>query len=262
MSTQTKRKPYCGVVNCDAFDLLADLIDSDVNVGAVVTDPPYSSGGMWGSDRMRTTMQKYVQSGQHSKSSLVNFTGDNRSNLSYLMWSIGWMELALQAVEDGGSLVCFTDWRQMALTQMAMEWAGWVYRGPFVWTKRNAVRPRRGYCIDFEFALWGTKGEYSQEKFLHGHHSEQGQIADRDHIAQKPYRLMRKLVCIARDGSYVVDPFSGSGTTLIAARAEGYHTIGSELVQEHFQTVIKRNRKLGDVDYGKNLGQLELPSDE
>ncbi len=48
-------------------------------------------------------------------------------------------------------------------------------------------------------------------------------------VGQKPVALMRALVRdYTRPGDVIVDPFAGSGTTLLAARLEGRHAYGAE----------------------------------
>lgn len=61
----------------DALAVLRDLPSGSVD--AVITDPPYSSGGMVRGDRMASTKLKYVQTGSASHE-LDDFTGDNRMN--------------------------------------------------------------------------------------------------------------------------------------------------------------------------------------
>ena len=54
--------------------------------------------------------------------------------------------------------------------------------------------------------------------------------AHRRHQTEKPVELMRELVKICVPGGRIVDPFAGSGTTLVAAWAEGYEAVGIEMV--------------------------------
>ncbi|MNL55354.1 Modification methylase DpnIIB [compost metagenome] len=53
--------------------------------------------------------------------------------------------------------------------------------------------------------------------------------SDKHHLTGKPTDLMRKLVRICERGGLILDPFAGSGTTLVAAVTEGYRAIGIEL---------------------------------
>jgi site-specific DNA-methyltransferase (adenine-specific) len=51
-----------------------------------------------------------------------------------------------------------------------------------------------------------------------------------DHPTVKPLELMRHLVrLVTPPGGTVLDPFAGSGTTLLAAQAEGFEWIGIEM---------------------------------
>jgi site-specific DNA-methyltransferase (adenine-specific) len=61
------------------------------------------------------------------------------------------------------------------------------------------------------------------------------------HPTVKPLDVMRWLVrLITPPGGVVLDPFAGSGTTLVAARAEGFDTIGCELDPDSARVIIYR----------------------
>jgi hypothetical protein len=64
---------------------------------------------------------------------------------------------------------------------------------------------------------------------------------DNNHPTVKPIKLMEYLVrLIAPPGGVVLDPFSGSGTTLIACQGLGYHYIGFEKDPAYFAIATKR----------------------
>lgn len=68
--------------------------------------------------------------------------------------------------------------------------------------------------------------------------SEQGQ---RHHANQKPERLMRWILnLVARPGDVVLDPYAGSGATLLAAKSLGLRAIGCELLEQHCATAARR----------------------
>ena len=71
----------------DCLLMLTDL--DEASIDAVVTDPPYSSGGAMRSDRMSSTVAKYVSS--TTKAVTHEFSGDNRDQRSYLAWTSLWM---------------------------------------------------------------------------------------------------------------------------------------------------------------------------
>lgn len=73
------------------------------------------------------------------------------------------------------------------------------------------------------------------------------------HPTQKPEALVRKLVMAASDrGDTIVDPFAGSGTTLVVAEQLGRKWMGCELNAEyaHWATErIERARQMSDEEW-------------
>ena len=49
------------------------------------------------------------------------------------------------------------------------------------------------------------------------------------HPCQMPLELMKKIVKLLPEGITVVDPFAGSGTTILACTYEGISSIGIEI---------------------------------
>jgi len=61
------------------------------------------------------------------------------------------------------------------------------------------------------------------------------------HPTVKPLKLMRYLVrLVTPPGGVVLDPFAGSGTTLVAAKEEGFNFIGIELEPEYIEIAEAR----------------------
>jgi site-specific DNA-methyltransferase (adenine-specific) len=70
---------------------------------------------------------------------------------------------------------------------------------------------------------------------------ECGDHYDTIHPTQKPVRLMQRLLAlVSEEGDLVVDPFSGSGSTAIAALNTGRHFIGFEIDKEYYDLSNKR----------------------
>lgn len=76
---------------------------------------------------------------------------------------------------------------------------------------------------------WGTlPGGYMQSGSQH-------------HMGGKPEELMRAIVLdYSKDGETILDPFMGSGTTLVAAKRLGRKAIGIELNEAYCEVAAKR----------------------
>jgi site-specific DNA-methyltransferase (adenine-specific) len=66
--------------------------------------------------------------------------------------------------------------------------------------------------------------------------------AAKQHPHQKPVALMRWLMEYGEAGPVVVDPFMGSGSTLLASRDNGLRSIGIELSEEYCEAAARRLR--------------------
>ncbi|MDQ3577283.1 MAG: site-specific DNA-methyltransferase, partial [Actinomycetota bacterium] len=197
----------------NALDVLPTLDTGSVH--AVITDPPYNSGGRTMSERTGSSARaKYVSS--DAGHDLADFEGDNRDQRSYTYWLTLVLGEARRVCIIGAPLLVFTDWRQLPATSDALQAAGWTWRGVVVWHKPTA-RPRRGgFAQATEYLLWGTNGPVLVEAnpvCLPGLVSgSQPRGKNRRHITQKPVEVMRQLVKVCQMGGTVLDPFTGSGT--------------------------------------------------
>jgi site-specific DNA-methyltransferase (adenine-specific) len=77
------------------------------------------------------------------------------------------------------------------------------------------------------------------------------------HPTQKPLRLVRRaLVACTREGEIVFDPFSGSGTTAVAAKELGRFFVGAELEGEFCGLAARR---IGATERGAVLREIRDP---
>ena len=215
-----------------------DVIPTLSGVGAVVTDPPYSSGGAMRGDRMAATTSKYVQSG--TVEFRPEFSGDNRDQRGYLAWCSLWMCAAFHASVVGAPIACFSDWRQLPTTTDAVQSGGWVWRGIATWAKGYGRVMSSGFSSACEYLVWGTKGPAPEREDYPPGYVECQPPKNRVHIAQKPVEVMSWALRIAAPGAKILDPFMGSGTTLVAAALAGHPAIGVDCQESNCEIAAKR----------------------
>jgi site-specific DNA-methyltransferase (adenine-specific) len=87
-----------------------------------------------------------------------------------------------------------------------------------------------------------------------GNTSTEDRRAKNHHPTVKPLALMRYLCrLVTPPGGLILDPFMGSGTTGMAAKAEGFEFIGIEKEKEYVEIA---ERRIAQVGY-----QIELEGD-
>jgi site-specific DNA-methyltransferase (adenine-specific) len=236
----------------DAMEVLTTLATAGERVQAVVTDPPYSSGGMMRGDRAGASARaKYASTGSQIADQLTGFSGDNRDQRSYLLWCSLWLGLCLDLTPEGAPIVCFSDWRQLPTTTDAIQAGGWVWRGLVPWCKPSG-RPAMGrFASNVEYFAWGTNGpspDLESIGCLPGYFVEAPPRGEaKEHLTQKPLETMRGIVRICPVGGTVLDPFMGSGSTGVGAVLEGRGFIGIERETAHLDTAARR---LADAEAG------------
>lgn len=222
------------VVAGNSIRLLLGLPDNSVD--AIVTDPPYSSGGQFRGDRMGETSDKYQSS--DAERSYAEFSGDTRDQRAYHYWSALWLSECWRIAKPGAIICVFTDWRQLPTTTDMLQAGGWVWRGIAVWDKTEAARPQKGrFRNQCEYIVWGSKGKLwsgGEGACLPGVFRLPVNAHNKEHMAAKPLPIMRGILQICPPGGVVLDPFFGSGTTGKAALEMGMHFIGIEIVPEYF----------------------------
>lgn len=212
----------------------------------VLTDPPYSSGGLYPGDRKRSTRNKYTDEGHNGASRFPDFSGDNMDQHSFT----GFMRMALAKArkksKEGAVLAVFIDWRNMGAMIDALQMAGWIYRGIVVWDKGMARNTPGRFRQDCEFIVWGTNGSKPVDwtpgfKALRGFYSEKiVSSKEKHHQTEKPVSLLEKLMEICPEHGSVFDPFMGSGSTGIVCVNTGRNFIGIELSEEIFRVAKAR----------------------
>ncbi|MFG2917575.1 DNA-methyltransferase [Kitasatospora sp. NPDC048298] len=202
----------------DALTVMKTLPDESVN--AVITDPPYSRDGRTSRD---------VRGKLTSSSGVYDFKTFPEENRDHLAWLTELLAEAYRASTEHSVAMIFSDWRQKPDISEALRMAGWTWQGTIPWIKPASQPCKGGFEQSADFIIWGVKGslDNNRDLYLPGHFTatEPGE----DHTTQKPLEIMQQLVQICLEGGTVLDPFTGTGSTGIAALREGRRFLGIEL---------------------------------
>ena len=186
------------------------------NVDAVVTDVPY--GISQASNGLR-------------RLDYGEWDGDEATNVAIS---------ALCMVEDVPSVVAWCDWRQLSLISGVLQ--GRSERS-LVWTKPNppVLNGQHLFLSSVEFAFYGKlpAAWFSGGCIKSNWNGPPPQ--NRQHPTQKPLWLMKEIVgAIVPPFGSALDPFMGSGTTLVACAKMGRAGIGIELDPDYFDIACRR----------------------
>ncbi len=224
----------------DCLDVLAGLPSSSVDL--VLTDPPYSSCGLFRVDRVSGGNTKYVKS-DRARTLYPEFSGETMDQRSFCYWSHAWLSSCLRVTKESGMFAIFSDWRQLPILTDAVQAAGWVWRGIMVWDKTESCRPQLGRPRQqSEFILWGSKGRLPAEgPVLPGVFRQAITSSKKEHPTAKPVELMMQLAGLAsREDAVVLDPFSGSGTTAVACERLKKRWISCEIEESYIEIAKRR----------------------
>ena len=246
--------PTFSMYHGDSLAILRSLPTASVD--AVITDPPYSSGGTTTAERTnRTPRQKYQQSG--TLKTYPTFEGEVRDQRSFTYWCTLWLAECYRIATTGAPICVFIDWRQLPAMTDAVQAAGWAWRGILPWHKPSARCQLGRFTNQCEYVVWGSKGAMparAEVGTIPGLVSASVIASQKFHMTGKPIPVMEHLVRICSPNSTVLDPFAGSGSTGVAALQRGHSFIGIEQSADYVE--IARTR-LADA-----LGQATQPPTE
>ena len=209
MAEPWKRKEVIGDCTLYLGDCL-EIMPELGKVDAVVTDPPYGIG--W-KPRVNHQDQKWVD------------------------------EITFDPAEIAAAGETATIWGAQHLSPMLPPSRAWL-----TWVKRPLLgcdfsEDSRSYATT-EIA-WTTVGKSAFFPLVWDGGMRAGNAANRTfcHPSQKPLELMEWCIRRHREAKNILDPFMGSGTTLVACAKLGRKGIGIELDPDYFDIAVERVQK-------------------
>ena len=247
---------HCGgdrwsILHGDSLQILRQFVPNSFD--AIITDPPYASGGSSQTTKNRSTNEKY--SSMSKDKALPDFDSDQMDQLSWMFWTAAWLQDARRIAKPGAPVCLFIDWRQLPAMTLALQWAGWTWRGVAVWDK-VASRPQKGrFRQQSEYIVWGSNGKMPLERNV-------GCLPGvfRYPNPAEPHPCDREASCslcgmwcrsASRAGASLT-PLPGAGTTVLAAVQEGYEAVGIEMSDAYFQRSTERLKTALESEVNQN----------
>lgn len=219
----------------DARELLPEVVPHDR--ACWLTDPPYCSGGFQEAGKASGSVGKRADDADRFVFADALST---RGYMNLLRDVFRWTRLC-------DEIGVFTDWRMWTNTTDALECAGFTIRAMVVWAKpRNGIG--RPWLNCHELLAFGMRGPASRDRIGQPNVIDCGRSGNEWHATEKPLDLVTRILG-NMEGEVVVDPFAGSGTTLVAAKNLGRRAIGIEIEERYCEIAAKRLSQ-GVLDLG------------
>lgn len=204
----------------DTFDLLMNGKLANL----VVTDPPYNV---------------------NYEGSAGKIKNDNMADQQFYQFLLDAFMLTERAMARDASIYVFHADTEGLNFRKAFSEAGFYLSGTCIWKKQSLVLGRSPYQWQHEPVLFGWK-----KKGKHAWYSDRKQSTiwefakprkNADHPTMKPVPLLAyPIINSSLTGCIVLDPFGGSGSTLIACEQTGRICYTVELDQKFCDVIVKR----------------------
>lgn len=224
----------------DAVSLMREIPQQSVDL--IIADPPYNLSKDYGNNR------------------------DRRSFDDYLLFSKAWLGEAHRLLKPNGTLYVFMGFRFISYLydilerELGMHFNSWI-----VWHYTQGMGKTKGFSPRHDDVLMFTKStdfifnldsiripqKYYRERnnmrganpgdvwqFSHVHYCNENR---QNHPTQKPEGLIERMILASsHEGSLVLDPFLGSGTTLRVCQQLNRLGIGMEINPEYVTMAQER----------------------
>jgi DNA modification methylase len=145
-----------------------------------------------------------------------------------------------RVLKDGSYCILFCGWSEIAQFSKAWTDAGFRTVGKIVWRKSYASRVWHTQC-HHESAFLLAKGRPAKPYAPVSDVQEWTYSGNKVHPTEKAVEILTPLVrAYSQPGAIVLDPFSGSGSTSVAAAFEGRRYIGIEIEERYCVSARKR----------------------
>jgi len=237
----------------DSLELLNSI---DIKVDTIFADPPYF---------LSTGNGKVNINGQYIKFDKGQWDRV-RSRDEKDEFNLKWLSSCCNRLKDNGTIwVCGT-YHNIFSVEKCLDELGFKIINMIVWQKPDPpfTLSDKRFNFSAEYIIWATRKwckdyTFNYDALMKVNGGTQMQDVWRisaagtwekkcgKHPTQKPLRLLyRAILASTNEGDIILDPFSGSSTTGIAANLLGRRFIGCEMSDEYLDLSIKRKNQISE----------------
>ena len=241
------------LANGDSLELLSEF---KFKFDMIFADPPYflSNGGI----SLQSGRVVCVDKGEWDK---------GKSPEEMREWNMQWLRLCRDKLKDNGSIWISGTYHNIFSVADCLTKLGYKILNVVTWQKTNppANISCRFFTYSTEFVIWARKENKVAHKFNYDVMKRLNggkQMTDvwrlpaigrwekscGKHPTQKPLSLLTRIILSCTDeGDWILDPFSGSATTGIAANLCGRRFCGIEREEEFCRMAVARRKEMDNL---------------
>jgi DNA modification methylase len=215
MLTPFYQDDYATIYHGDCREILPQLPKVDL----VLTDPPYGI------------------SLQPPRGITKPIKGDLRREAKSLLWFVS--DQAYRLTPENTCHLFFGGWSETWVKDVLAEW--FTVKGCIIW-KKNVFGIGYHLRPQHEFIWVCHKGDPMPPEQAPSDVWECAKVQAPEHSCEKPIELIARAIQYCGIPKTILDPFMGSGTTLVAAKQLGRKAIGIEIEEKYCEIAATRLR--------------------
>lgn len=206
---------------------------------------------------------------------MVNEHWDKMTAPEYIQFTRKWIGACYKVLKNTGSIYIACSYHNIGEVMIVLKQLDFKINNIITWQKINAMpnMTRRVFTHSTEFVVWAVKGKkwifnYKELKKINPEKQKNGsqkqmrdvwslplvqgneRLRGKDgralHPTQKPEEILKRIIIASSNKSdLVLDPFLGSGTTAVVAKALGRNWVGIEKEKEYVELANNRLENYG-----------------